>query len=38
VHEGGWELVRGEEGQMKSLAPIPVVRWHSREPESRPDG
>ena len=38
VHEGGWELVRGEDGQMKSVAPIPVVRWQSRQPESRPDG
>lgn len=38
VHEGGWTLVRGEDGQMKSVAPIPVVRWRSREPELRPDG
>jgi HNH endonuclease len=38
VHEGGWALVRGEDGQMKSVAPIPVVRWRSREPELRPDG
>jgi hypothetical protein len=37
VHEGGWELVRGDDGQMKSIAPIPVVRWQSREPDSRPD-
>jgi Domain of unknown function (DUF222)/HNH endonuclease len=38
VHEGGWALVRGEDRQMKSVAPIPVVRWRSREPELRPDG
>ncbi len=38
VHEGGWELVRGEDGEMKSVAPIPVVRWHSREPDPGPDG
>jgi Domain of unknown function (DUF222)/HNH endonuclease len=38
VHEGAWELARGEDGQMRSVAPIPVVRWHSQEPEPIPDG
>ena len=33
VHEGGWELVRGDDGQIKSVAPIPVVRWHPRAPD-----
>jgi Domain of unknown function (DUF222)/HNH endonuclease len=38
VHEGGWSLVRAEDGQMKSVAPIPVARWRSRAPDSEPDG
>jgi Domain of unknown function (DUF222)/HNH endonuclease len=38
AHEGGWGLVRGEDGQMKSVAPIPVARWEPRAPDSRPDG
>jgi hypothetical protein len=33
VHEGGWKLVRGDEGQMMSVAPVPVVRWQSRAPD-----
>jgi hypothetical protein len=33
VHEGGWELVRGDDGQIRSVAPIPVVRWHTRGPD-----
>jgi hypothetical protein len=38
VHEGGWELVQSEDGQIKSVAPIPVVKWHSRAPDATPDG
>jgi hypothetical protein len=38
VHEGGWQLLRTEDGQMKSVAPIAVVRWHSRAPNSTTDG
>jgi hypothetical protein len=38
AHEGGWELVRGEDGEMKSVAPIPVVRWQSRAPDPAPEG
>jgi hypothetical protein len=38
VHEGGWQLLRAEDGQMKSVAPIAVVRWHSRAPNSTTDG
>jgi len=37
AHEGGWTLVRGVDGQMKSVAPIPGVRWRSRAPDA-PDG
>jgi hypothetical protein len=37
VHEGGWQLLRAEDGQMKSVAPIAVVRWHARAPDSTPD-
>ena len=33
VHEGGWKLLRGEDGQMMSVAPVPVVRWQSRAPD-----
>jgi Domain of unknown function (DUF222)/HNH endonuclease len=33
VHEGGWKLVRGDDGQMMSVAPMPVVRWQSRAPD-----
>jgi hypothetical protein len=33
VHEGGWKLVRGDDGQIRSIAPIPEVRWPSRAPE-----
>jgi hypothetical protein len=38
VHEGGWELLRGENGDMKSVAPIPVVRWRVPDPDPPPDG
>jgi hypothetical protein len=38
VHEGGWQLLRAEDGQMKSVAPMAVVRWHSRAPNSTTDG
>ena len=38
VHEGGWQLLRGEDGQMMSVAPVPVVRWQSRAPNSTTDG
>ena len=38
VHEGGWQLIRAEDGHMKSVAPVAVVRWHSRAPNSSPDG
>lgn len=38
VHEGGWELVRADDGEMRSVAPLPVVRWHSRAPDLTPDG
>jgi hypothetical protein len=38
VHEGGWELARGDDGQIRSVAPIPVVRWQSRAPDDSPDG
>jgi hypothetical protein len=37
VHEGGWKLVRGDDGQIKSIAPIPVVRWHPRAPDPPPE-
>jgi hypothetical protein len=37
VHEGGWELVRGDDGEINSVAPIPVVRWHSRAPDTPPE-
>jgi hypothetical protein len=37
VHEGGWKLVRGDDGQISSLAPIPVVRWNSRAPDTPPE-
>jgi len=37
VHEGGWELVRGDDGQIRAVAPIPVVGWHSRAPDAPPD-
>jgi hypothetical protein len=33
VHEGGWDLVRGADGEMISVAPVPVVRWQSRAPD-----
>jgi hypothetical protein len=33
VHEGGWKLVRDDGGQIRSVAPIPVVRWHPRAPD-----
>ena len=33
VHEGGWTLVRGDDGQTMSVAPVPVVRWQSRAPD-----
>jgi hypothetical protein len=36
VHEGGWQLVRGDDGQIRSVAPLPVVRWHSRAPDVPP--
>lgn len=38
VHEGGWELVRSADGQIKSVAPIPIVKWRSRAPDATPDG
>jgi hypothetical protein len=34
VHEGGWELVHGDDGEIRSVAPIPVVRWHPRAPDA----
>lgn len=37
VHEGGWKLVRGGDGQMMSVAPVPVVRWRTRAPDSTPE-
>lgn len=37
VHEGGWSLIRGEDGEMKSVAPIPPVGRRSLAPDS-PDG
>jgi hypothetical protein len=37
AHEGGWTLVRGADGQTKSVAPIPGVRGRPRAPDA-PDG
>ena len=37
VHEGGWELVRGDDGQVKSVAPIPMVR-RKRARDPTPEG
>ncbi|MHB8490287.1 MAG: HNH endonuclease signature motif containing protein [Candidatus Dormibacteria bacterium] len=33
VHEGGWKLVRGVDGLLMSVAPLPVVRWQARPPD-----
>ncbi len=36
VHEGGWKLLRGNDGAMVSVAPVPVVRWQPRAPDAAP--
>jgi len=33
VHEGGWKLVRGVDGLLMSVAPLPVVKWQARPPD-----
>jgi hypothetical protein len=33
VHEGGWKLVRAEDGRMLAVAPVPTVAWRARAPD-----
>jgi Domain of unknown function (DUF222)/HNH endonuclease len=36
VHEGGWKLVRREDGQMLAIAPVAEVAWRARPPDDTP--
>jgi hypothetical protein len=36
VHEGGWQLARGEDGQMLAIAPAATVPAHARAPDPTP--
>jgi hypothetical protein len=36
VHEGGWQLARGEDGQMLAIAPVASVPAHARAPDPMP--
>lgn len=33
VHEGGWQLARGEDGQMLAIAPVAMVPGHAQAPD-----
>src|ERR1700693_5854967 len=36
VHEGGWKLVRGEDGRMLAIAPVAEVACRARAPDDTP--
>jgi uncharacterized protein DUF222/HNH endonuclease len=36
VHEGGWNLVREEDGRMLAIAPVAEVAWRARAPDDTP--
>lgn len=36
VHEGGWQLARGDDGHMLAIAPVATVPAHARAPEPKP--
>jgi hypothetical protein len=36
VHEGGWKLIRGQDGRMLSIAPVAEIACRARPPDEIP--